>query len=554
MRITRALAVAALAVAITVSCPNPIDDDLLRIVEDVITPSLTIAEPSESYYHGTMHVSGFILDSSITAGDGNGRLHTLTFSVSNDSLLNRTITFNTNGTFTVEPPDSSFVWDPVTGGFQLDCEMGDLTGYRLISIVVTDANGNQTQKDRGLMPYPYGPHLVLTKPDTTTYDLTVDIEGTVTNSTSDDETDEIKALSWEGGGESGELVLECRHLGRSEQAGTNRAVSGTTRRDDIPRRPGYFAQERPHRVEGWRAESFTHVDLHHRRPVLQRNRAGYHHPQLPGSVLERCHPNITVTGRVEDMADLEPGSMIWKARHPPDAWQTAHISDPDVLGIFSFTFDPVDGDPALSGDLTIEVSALDPHGVPTVKYLTCYDDTDPPAAPTVTGETPTNDRTPTWNWNVTAETVEFRIDDPDSTPNDWVSVDMATSWTSSTLLDEGDHTLYVQGRDALGNWSDSGSRTVEVDTTPPLAPDVTSPETPTYDSRPTWSWNVPEGTVEFHCSLNSDSGPWTTLGLATSWTPSAPFNEGYYTLYVQGRDAAGNWSSSGSFRVHVLEH
>jgi hypothetical protein len=62
--------------------------------------------------------------------------------------------------------------------------------------------------------------------------------------------------------------------------------------------------------------------------------------------------------------------------------------------------------------------------------------------------------------------------------------------------------------------------------------------------------------VEFRYSpLNSpDPGPtgWT-LTTDTSWTQPVPLEDGSYTLYVQGRDAAGNWSVSGSFEV-VVDH
>jgi hypothetical protein len=91
-------------------------------------------------------------------------------------------------------------------------------------------------------------------------------------------------------------------------------------------------------------------------------------------------------------------------------------------------------------------------------------DTVPPAAPIVTGTTPTGDTTPTWSWSSGGEgngTYRYQLDSEAGT---WTET-TATMGTAGSPLDPGFHTLYVQERDDAGNWSASGSFTIEIDTT-----------------------------------------------------------------------------------------
>ena len=61
----RTIAAAALVAAAALSCPSPIDDELLLVVEDKLAPDLVITAPApNSYYHGTVTVAGSLADSS----------------------------------------------------------------------------------------------------------------------------------------------------------------------------------------------------------------------------------------------------------------------------------------------------------------------------------------------------------------------------------------------------------------------------------------------------------------------------------------------------------
>ncbi len=116
---------------------------------------------------------------------------------------------------------------------------------------------------------------------------------------------------------------------------------------------------------------------------------------------------------------------------------------------------------------------------------------------------------------------------------------------------DGAHTLHVQERDALGNWSASGTFAVIVDTAAPSAPTVIGA---TPAPIPNWTWTSggsPDsaGKYRFRLDDNDLSGEPETSDL--SHTEDLP--EGTYRLYVQERDTVGNWSLSASHDIVVDE-
>ena len=181
------------------------------------------------------------------------------------------------------------------------------------------------------------------------------------------------------------------------------------------------------------------------------------------------------------------------------------------------------------------------------------------AAPIVTGETPTNNTTPTWTWNSGegegTGTFRYKLDNSDLTSGTTETSDPTPiTYTPDTALSEGSHTLYVQEQDKDNDdrWSGSGSFTIEIDLTSPSAPTV-SGTTPTNDTTPTWSWSSGGGGNDtFRYELDDDdltSGATETTD--TSYTPGTALSEGSHTLFVQERDDAGSWSDSGSFTIVI---
>ncbi len=177
-----------------------------------------------------------------------------------------------------------------------------------------------------------------------------------------------------------------------------------------------------------------------------------------------------------------------------------------------------------------------------------------PTSPRVSGTTPTNNTRPTWTWNgsgLEGTVFRFKLDSDKFSSEDTVET-AATSFTPESDLPEGNHTLYVQEKDAAGNWSASGSFSINIDITPPQPPTV-SGVTPTSSLRPMWNW-TPNGGGKgyFRCAIDSNvfTGNHTfTSGL--TFIPSADLTEGNHTLYVQEQDSAGNWSKSGFFTTRI---
>jgi hypothetical protein len=172
--------------------------------------------------------------------------------------------------------------------------------------------------------------------------------------------------------------------------------------------------------------------------------------------------------------------------------------------------------------------------------------------PRVTAESPTNNSKPTWSWKSGGGSKNYRYKLDDTTFTSGTTATADSTFTPATALAEGSHTLYVEESDGSGNWSPRGFFTVQIDLTPPSPPTVTG-VTPTNNTRPVWSWKMGSGgNGTFRYKFNSDdlsSGATTTAD--TTLTPASDLAEKSHTLYVQQRDAAGNWSTTVSFTIVV---
>ena len=183
-------------------------------------------------------------------------------------------------------------------------------------------------------------------------------------------------------------------------------------------------------------------------------------------------------------------------------------------------------------------------------------DTVPPGKPIVVGASPVRTLTPAWTWSTGgggSGIYRYKLDMEDFTSSP-SSTDMV--FTSLNNLDPGPHTLFVQERDAAGNWSSTGRNTIRIDTTRPPAPLVTSPATPTNNTMPTWNWakSGDDASGNFRYKVgNSDFSSGATETRSTHFTPEkvGELKEGTHLLYVQQQDSAGNWSLAGSASVTI---
>jgi len=137
----------------------------------------------------------------------------------------------------------------------------------------------------------------------------------------------------------------------------------------------------------------------------------------------------------------------------------------------------------------------------------------PPLPPTVSATSPTLDEMVTWNWasgGFGSGTYRYALD-----PGiifAWSSPSAVTGLTVESIVD-GAHVLNVQERDAGGEWSSSGARTVVV--TPCIPYDGQT----NVSCTPTFSWR-PAAAESYSLQFYTTRGEWTTFG-TTSGTSLA---------------------------------
>ena len=169
-------------------------------------------------------------------------------------------------------------------------------------------------------------------------------------------------------------------------------------------------------------------------------------------------------------------------------------------------------------------------------------DTTPPNIPNPSTQTPTNNNTPTWNWEAIADAVEYEI----TIDNVFYGSQNSTSFTASELKD-GLHTIKVRAKDEVGNFSEYGTHTILIDT---IAPEIPIPFThsPTASTIITWEWQDIADAILYEVVLNN-----VIQGTQTSnlFVPSEDLNEGENEIKVRAKDSVGNWSDYGKHIVVV---
>ncbi|WP_323095586.1 multicopper oxidase domain-containing protein [Intrasporangium sp. YIM S08009] len=153
------------------------------------------------------------------------------------------------------------------------------------------------------------------------------------------------------------------------------------------------------------------------------------------------------------------------------------------------------------------------------------------------------------------------------------------------LLAEGSHTVSVRTQDSVGNWGDPATATLVVDKTGPTAsavgvdPDPNNGLQPVNGATPSVRLSAtltdPASTVgaaqstvvageafvdtlgplgsgiPVEASDGAWSGPMENVYLDIPLATVRQMTEGSHTLWVRGRDAAGNWGAAGQVVLHV---
>jgi FtsP/CotA-like multicopper oxidase with cupredoxin domain len=188
----------------------------------------------------------------------------------------------------------------------------------------------------------------------------------------------------------------------------------------------------------------------------------------------------------------------------------------------------------------------------------------------------TGDDTASGNGNIVA--AEFYINTPPAAPMT-VNVNAPVASLSVTIpaatiagLGEGDHTVYVRAQDDLGNWGDYATGTLKVDMTGPATSGMAA--TPAgiangadqirVDATVT-DTNVNVAVAELFVDTVGANGTGLTLmsldgsfnessEAVYGFIPQAQINalaDGPHTIYIRGKDAAGNWGSVASLALDV---
>ena len=198
-----------------------------------------------------------------------------------------------------------------------------------------------------------------------------------------------------------------------------------------------------------------------------------------------------------------------------------------------------------AGSHSVTLSASDGTNAGTATLTVTINDTTAPSAPTLTGSSLTNDSTPTWTGVAEASATVTVLNG--GVPLGQVAADGSGnySFTPGTALSDGTHVITATASDGSGNTSAaSSSLTVVVDTNTPGVPTI-SATSPTNDSTPTFTGTAEAVTIVTILSDGATFGQATADGGGNySFTPSAAFSDGSFTITATAADSAGNTSGT----------
>ena len=167
-------------------------------------------------------------------------------------------------------------------------------------------------------------------------------------------------------------------------------------------------------------------------------------------------------------------------------------------------------------------------------------------------DTPTiNNDTPTVTWEEVQDAAGYRYQWDAVHPDSWIET-TDNYFVQEESLSDGEHTLYLQVKNADGLWSPIYSFIFYIDQTLTDPPVVTGPGT-TDDLRPTWTWNEVEGAVRYAYQLDSNDNDGYTGTSALSYTPASDLSTGDHQLFVRAQNSGGKWSGWGAHTVTITE-
>jgi hypothetical protein len=561
MRVTvRTIAAAVLVAAASISCPNPIDEELLLVVDDATPPVIQVVSPAQnSLYRYAVDISGTATDFSGATGTGLGFVRTLAFSVSGNVNLARTIAFERDGGFTVTPPDPTFAYTPATGAFSFTVDTTGLDGMQFFTFVLEDLNGNVSQQLVTLLQDPVGPALTVTAPvNGSSWPLLMTVSGTAVNQDGATTGDRIAKLTTGIAGLVHELDLTLLVLqGDGRYHGTAPADSfwfepATGDFSDRFSLSGAPPGDKQLRIDvqddrGMTTTTFLNLFDNNTGPVIVMDDATHPCPDIYSSAVTTA---ITILGWV-DPSNLQPGTTQYIIESP--SWQrnpvpiVAGVDLDPVTGEFSFTFNPR-AVPALHDKLTVHVYAKDSADRTTHATHFVFDDPDDPGGTftVASGATWAGDPATTLTFTISdgaSGMDRMRFNNDGGAWSGWTAYDSAPlAWTLAAT--NGTRTVNAEFSDRAGNVYPT-SDTIFLDTVEPTVSFGIDGGAGYTQSRSvtlqiTASDPVPaSGVTEMR--FHNDGEAWTGW---EAWTASKAWTirdqDGTRTVYAEVRDAAGN--------------
>ncbi|MCE1398393.1 Ig-like domain-containing protein [Enterobacter cloacae] len=290
-------------------------------------------------------------------------------------------------------------------------------------------------------------------------------------------------------------------------------------------------------------------------------------PLTNGQTTNDSQPTLTGTGAVGDTISIYNNGVLLDSVVVGNTgtWSYTTPVLPEGSNVLTIReTDPAGNQSGPSADFTLVVDTL--STTPVITSVT--DNVGNDATPIASGSE-TNDATPTLTGTADANSVVTIFDG--ATQIGVVTADGTGAWsfTPETALVEGSHSFTVLATDPQGNVSEvSAPWSVVVDLTAPTVPtlDTVSDNVPggvtgnltsgqaTNDNTPTISGTGQAGSTIHILNNGTQIGTATVDGTGNwSFTPTAPLDDGSYSLRAYATDAAGNASANSSVFAFTVD-
>ncbi|MDO2441293.1 BapA/Bap/LapF family large adhesin [Enterobacter nematophilus] len=290
-------------------------------------------------------------------------------------------------------------------------------------------------------------------------------------------------------------------------------------------------------------------------------------PLTSGQTTNDNQPTLTGTGAVGDTISIYNNGVLLDSVMVGNTgtWSYTTPVLPEGSNVLTIReTDPAGNQSGPSADFTLVVDTLS-----TTPVITSVTDNVGNTATPVASGSETNDATPTLTGTADANSVVTIFDG--ATQIGVVTADGTGAWsfTPETALVEGSHSFTVLATDPQGNVSEvSAPWSVVVDLTAPTVPtlDTVSDNVPggvtgnltsgqaTNDNTPTISGTGQAGSTIHILNNGTQIGTATVDGTGNwSFTPTAPLDDGSYSLRAYATDAAGNASANSSVFAFTVD-